>query len=220
MTKVIRGEALSDCQAWSVPEVHSEGPDQRRPMTAQQLEEIQNQAHREGFERGLQEGRDAGLKELNQRVQYLEQIVQSLRGPLTELDETVEQQLAQLAMLVARQLVRRELRTDPGQVIGVVREALSMLPVTDRKVQLALHPEDAHMIRQSLSIEEGSPHAPEDTLTSDHGRIHIVDDPVQVRGGCRVLTETSEIDASVESRLNAVIARVLGGQRRTDKPED
>jgi len=155
LSKVIRGEAVSDCQAWHVPEVQSEGSQQRQPMTARQLEEIQNQAHREGFEQGLQEGRDTGVKEFTQRVQYLEQIIQSLSQPFEELDETIEQQLAQLAMLVARQLVRRELKTDPEQVIGVVREALSALPVTARNVQLALHPEDAVMVRESLSLQEG-----------------------------------------------------------------
>jgi flagellar assembly protein FliH len=222
-TKVIRGEAVSDCQAWHVPEVQAEGSQQRRPMTARQLEEIQNQAHREGFQQGLQEGRDAGLKEFSQRVQYLEQVIQSLGKPLEELDETVEQQLAQLAMLVARQLVRRELKTDPEQVIGVVREALSALPVTAGNVQLALHPEDAVMIRESLSPQEGEQNiklAPQGAGSCDGGGIHIVDDPVQSRGGCRVLTEVSQIDASVESRLNAVIASVLGGQRSTDKQAD
>lgn len=222
-TKVIRGEAVSDCQAWNVPEVQSEASGQRRPMTARQLEEIQNQAHREGFQQGLQEGRDAGLKEFTQRVHYLEQLIQSLGKPFEELDETVEQQLAQLAMLVARQLVRRELKTDPEQVIGVVREALSALPVTARSVQLALHPEDAAMIRESLSLQEGgqdSKFVPQDDRSSDGGGIHIVDDPVQSRGGCRVLTEVSQIDATVESRLNAVIASVLGGQRSTDDQAD
>jgi flagellar assembly protein FliH len=204
-----------------VPEVQSDGSQQRRPVTARQLEEIQKQAHREGFQQGLQEGRDAGLKEFTQRVQYLEQLIQSLGKPFEELDESVEQQLAQLAMLVARQLVRRELKTDPEQVIGVVREALSALPVTARNVQLALHPEDAVMIREALSLQEGQQNsklAPPGAGCFEHGGFHIIDDPVQSRGGCRVLTEVSQIDASVESRLNAVIAGVLGGQRSTDNP--
>lgn len=222
-TKIIRGESLPDCQAWHVPEVRADGAQPRQPMTARQLEEIENQAHREGFQQGLQEGRDAGLEEFTRRVQYLEQVIQSLAKPLEELDETVEQQLAQLAMLVARQLVRRELKTDPEQVIGVVREALSALPVTAGNVQLALHPEDAVMIRESLSLQEGGQNielAPQGVRSSEHGGIYIIDDPVQSRGGCRVLTEVSQIDATVESRLNAVIASVLGGQRSTDNRAD
>ena len=61
MSRIIRGEELVDCQAWLVPEVKSEGSRQAKPVTARQLEEIQNQAREEGFQQGLQEGRDAGL---------------------------------------------------------------------------------------------------------------------------------------------------------------
>jgi flagellar assembly protein FliH len=88
-----------------------------------------------------------------------------------------------------------------------VREALAALPVGARDVRLALNPEDAAMIREVLSLQEG-----------DHA-IRVVEDPVQSRGGCRVLTETSQIDATVESRLNAVIANTLGGLRSTDSTE-
>jgi len=204
MSKVIRSEDLADCQTWLVPEVATEASPKARPLTARQLEEIQKQARQEGFEQGLREGREAGLKELQGRARVLEQMLQALDRPFVQLDETVEQQLAQLAMLVARQLVRRELKTEPEQVIAVVREALAALPVAARNIRLSLHPDDAALVREALSIgQEGQ-------------QIQVVDDPVQTRGGCRVLTDTSQIDASVETRLNALIAHVLGGERSTD----
>ena len=207
MSKIIRSEDIADCRAWQVPDVGSTANARRRPMTASELEEIHNQARREGFEQGLNEGRDAGREEYAQGLRLLDTAMRRLARPFEELDESVEQQLAQLAMLVARQLVRRELKTDPAQVIGVVREALAALPVAARDVRLAVNPEDAEMIRDVLSLHD-----------CEHA-IRIVEDPVQSRGGCRVLTETSQIDATVESRLNAVIANTLGGLRNTDGPQ-
>lgn len=208
MSKIIRSEQLSDCEAWLVPEVKSGNARKAGPITARQLEEIQEQARREGFAQGLQEGRDAGLKELQERARVFDQVLQSLDKPFAELDSEVEQQLVRLAMLVARQLVRRELKTEPDQVIAVVREALSALPVAARNIRLALHPEDAALVRKAMPAANGEP------------TMQIVDDPVQTRGGCRVFTDNSQIDASVEARLNALIAHVLGGQRSTDpEPE-
>lgn len=177
-------------------------------MTARQLEEIQERARAEGFEQGLKEGRETGQQEFVARVQMLENMLGSLERPFEELDNCVEQQVARLAMLVARQLVRRELATEPEQVIAVVREALAALPVAARDVRLALHPEDAVLIRQALSMKDGEQ------------AMQIVEDPVQNRGGCRVFTDTSQIDSTVESRLNAVIAKVLGGQRSSDGEAD
>jgi flagellar assembly protein FliH len=208
LSRIIRGEELSGCQAWHEPSVLADGKSASQPLTARQLEEIQKQAREEGFQRGLREGREAGAREFLEHIRHLDQLVQALDKPFTQLDEAVEEQLAQLAMLVAKQLVRRELKTEPDQVIGVVREALAVLPLSARDVRLALHPEDAAMVREALSLEAGA-HA-----------ITLVDDPVQSRGGCRVIAEASQVDATVESRLNAVIANVLGGLRSSDSVED
>ncbi len=188
--------------------MQSRGGARSKPVTARQLEEIQAQARAEGFEQGVQEGRDAGLKEFEQRIEMLKQILGGLEEPFAELDSRVEQQLAELAMLVARQLVRRELKTEPEQVIAVVRDALAALPVAASNVRLALHPEDAVLIRQTLLVQDGEQ------------SMQIVEDPVQSRGGCRIYTDASQIDASVEARLNAVIANVLGSQRSSDEEDD
>lgn len=206
MSKIIRANDLKDCEAWHVPEVGA-GEESQGPVTARQLEEIQEQAHREGFEQGLGEGREAGTREFSVHIQRLEQLVAALERPFEELDESVEQQLAQLSMLVARQLVRRELKTEPEQVIGVVRDALAALPLAARNVRLSLHPEDAALVSKALSLQQGE------------ASIQVIEDPVQVRGGCRVLTESSQIDATVESRLNAIIASTLGGLRSSDDDE-
>ena len=206
MSKVIRADDLENCEAWHVPEVGT-GNEGQRPITARQLEAIQEQAHREGFEQGRKEGHAAGERSFAERIRQLEQLLAVLDKPFEVLDETVEQQLAQLAMIVARQLVRRELKAEPEQVIGVVRDALAALPVSARNIRLSLHPEDAVLVREALSLQQGE------------ASIQVVGDPVQARGGCRVLTENSQIDATVESRLNAIIATTLGGLRSSDEDE-
>jgi len=206
LSRIIRADDLKSCESWLTPEVGASDGAQR-PMTARQLEGIQEQARQEGFEQGLKEGREAGSGEFSERVQCLGQLLTALDQPFAELDEAVEQQLAQLAMIVARQLVRRELKSEPEQVIGVVREALAALPLAARSVRLSLHSEDAVLVREAFSLQQG-----EDS-------IQVVEDPVQTRGGCRVLTESSQIDATVESRLNAIIANTLGGLRSSDENE-
>lgn len=216
MSKLIRSEDVEAAyQAWRVPEVagvcagRSAEEERTRasrpaaPMSAVQIE----QARKEGYAQGHEEGLRAGQQEIRKQVQRLEQLLVALQQPFAELDAEVEEQLSQLAMLVARHLVRRELKADPGQVIAVVREALAALPITSRTVRLHLHPEDAALVREAFSLSEQEAH------------IQVLDDPVQSRGGCRVQTDNSQIDASVETRLNALIAQVLGGEREEDEAE-
>jgi flagellar assembly protein FliH len=48
----------------------------------------------------------------------------------------------------------------------------------------------------------------------------IVEDPVCARGGCKVLTGSSQVDATLESRLAALINSLLGGERDVDASEE
>jgi flagellar assembly protein FliH len=45
----------------------------------------------------------------------------------------------------------------------------------------------------------------------------INEDPLITRGGCKIDTDVSHIDATVENRLAAVIATVFGGERNRDR---
>ena len=115
--------------------------------------------------------------------------------PLKELDAQVEEQLVQLALTIARQLVRRELRMDPAQVIAIIRETVALLPAAARDVRVHLHPEDAGVVREKLA-----------TPTGDRAWT-IVEDPVMTRGGCRVTTDTAQIDARLETRIQSIMSR-------------
>lgn len=206
MSKIIPKEELDAIENWSLPEVNlaQKRETAARPLTARQIEELQQQAREEGFALGRREGQEAGKKDIKARVHELDALMQTLAKPLEQLDAQIETELVQLALAVAKQLVRRELKSDPGQVLAVVREAMTALPLAARNVRLHLHPEDAALVRETLSLSES-----ERSWT-------IVEDPVLSRGGCKVSSDTSQIDASLERRLHNVIANVLGGQRESD----
>lgn len=187
----------------------------RRPgKTVQELEDIERSTYQEAFAKGHAEGRAQGLaaaeremrpqiQQLQARIERLDIIINSLARPLNELDAEVEDQLLQLALSIGRHLVRRELRIDPSQVIAIIRETVALLPASARDVRVHLHPEDAAVVREKLAAPVG-----ERVWT-------IAEDPVMGRGGCRVTTETAQIDARLETRIGSVISALLGDERVT-----
>ncbi len=198
-------------QRWTPPTVEGLGPVGRKAVrdkpalpTAEQIQAIEHQARQEGFKAGRAEGLAAGQQAIAEQVHRLQGVMQALARPLEEFDEVVEHELVTLAITIAGQLLRRELKTDPGVIVAVVREALAALPSAARKVTLHLHPDDVAQVREALHVHE------------DERGWHIEEDPVLSRGGCRVSSETSEVDASVEARLNEIINAVLGGERSED----
>jgi flagellar assembly protein FliH len=188
-------------------EAHEEGfatgyQEGRREGREQGYKKGQQEGHAEGYQRGYAEGLAGGRDEVLLRIQKLDQILGFLARPLENLDATVEEELTWLATEIARRLVRRELRGAPGEIVAVVREAVGLLPVASLDVQVRLHPDDARLIREVLSLGR-----------DDEPVWRIVEDQTLSRGGCLVNTELSRIDATVEKRLGAVISTVLGDER-------
>jgi flagellar assembly protein FliH len=185
---------------WTVPDMESPAA-QPRMATAGGLADLQAEAHKEAFEQGLAEGREAGHAEVRAQVERLAGMFYDLAKPFEALDAEVERELLTLAMALARQIVRRELKTDPTQIIGIIREAIAALPVATRDVRVHLHPEDAAVVKQHLSPTEN-----ERAWT-------IIEDPVMARGGCQITTATSRIDARLETRLGSILSELLGTER-------
>lgn len=194
---------------WDLPSVTGRSIQARRPgKTVSEIEDVERRAYEEAFAKGREAGlaaakleSDKQLKQLKSQVERMEATIGQLAQPLAQVDAEVEQQLMTLALTIARQLVRRELKTDPAQVIAIIRETVALLPAAARDVRVHLHPEDAAVVRERLA-------AP----TADRAWT-IVEDPVMTRGGCKVTTDTAVIDARVETRLNEVISAMLGEER-------
>ena len=195
----------AQAQSWTPPQVQGPLVGGRR---VEELGALEREAWEHGFEEGRRSGsaaaraeQQAALDEQRTQVAHLGAILEVLARPLAEMDERMHRQLATLAGAIARQLVRRELRAQPEQIIAVIRETLALLPANSREVRIALHPDDAALVHARLA----EPNA-ERAWT-------LIEDPVISRGGCRISSENSFIDAQVEARLGAAIAAALGDER-------
>jgi flagellar assembly protein FliH len=194
--------AIEAIQRWSMPAV--DGPIVGRRMSEKETRENEKANHARGYEQGLAAAQaeiNRRVGELSSRIARLDAILKLLSRPLEDLDAEVEKQLTLLALTVGKQMVRRELKTDPSQVIAVIRESVGRLPAAARDVRVHLHPEDAAVVRELLSTP------------SSERAWSIVEDPALSRGGCVVRTDTSQIDARLDSRLNAVVSAAFGDER-------
>ncbi|MDH5446337.1 MAG: flagellar assembly protein FliH [Gammaproteobacteria bacterium] len=214
-------KGLTAYEKWEAPVVEEEPPIPEELVTAAEIEAIQQLAYTEGYAQGYEIGVDQGNKDgfaaghgklenlLTGRLNRLDSVLKFISRPLSELDEEVVSQLSDMSILIAKQLIRRELHTDPGQVIAVVREAMSALPANTRQTQIFLHPEDAELVREVFVISDEREQS-----------WKLTEDPSLTRGGCRIEAEHSRIDASVEHRMNQIIATILGGERERDQGQE
>jgi flagellar assembly protein FliH len=206
MSKVLSGDRLSEYKLWQVPDVTAGAiRDSQRGnekyLTALQLEKIQKQAYEEAYVRGLKEGIASGQSQMKEKVKLFIGLANALHQPIKENDEKIEKEIILMCLAIAKQIIRREITLDSGHIIAVIREALSALPVSSQKVRIRLHPDDVVVVRSVI------------TELNEDVSWNIVDDLALMRGDCKVVTENSQVDATLDKRLSVIAAKLLGDER-------
>ena len=209
ITRPLEGEDWQTLvDAWELPEfadtpeADESEPD---PATDEEVAAARAEAERQGYEVGLQKGRDAGYQEgMAAAREEIEQIENRLRGwlahlerPLTLLDDEVTEQLTALATQIARVMVAREVQADNSGLPSIARETLGALPVSARTVIVRCAPADESALKELL----------------DDARFESLDlrpDPTVSAGGLVVESGDARVDGSLANRWAATLDHLIG----------
>lgn len=159
------------------------GDDSKFSMTPVELEAlVAERATRQAAEQTLAIVKTEAAEAIQRIVDSHDRLVSEWTDRATEL-----------AMLVARRVIARELNISKDVVTELVREALEVLNTRDR-VRVHLGPEFAEMQEELISH-----------FASIGTLIEIVIDTNMPNYGCVVETDVGSVDESIDSRLSALL---------------
>jgi flagellar assembly protein FliH len=212
LSKIISREHAENAQRWHIPDMSKAMPEQTAEFIADdtlspniETLAVHEKAQREGYKEGYEKGQQTGSEELSATKAQLESILEFLQYPVKELQNEVEHELVELSLAIAKQVLRREIKSDPQHIIGIIREAVKQLPSSNREIAVHLHPDDAHTVRETLHEHK----------TKHHW--DIIDDPGILQGNCQINAGNSFIDASIDALIARLAVEMLGGQRQNDQ---
>lgn len=166
--------------------------------TIEKITAIEEQARQEGYESGRAEGLAQGLaegrKEAALETARLRKLADTFSAEVGKADESISQQVLDLALDFARALLKSSLTIKPELVIPIVKEAVRYLPALHQPALLYLHPDDAVLVQAKIG----------DELAKTGWQ--ITGDAQLERGGCRVDTAHNQIDASLPTRWQRLTA--------------
>lgn len=200
-SSIIQKEHLSAYQRWELDSFDCAAPDKnpepdQNPAvilpTTEQIDRIRQQAQAEGHAAGYQMGKNQAQAE----VQRLQTLLGNLEQELQQFDQQVAQDLLVLSLDVAKQMICQALKIHPELVIEVVQEAMRCLPHFNQHAHMILHPDDAVLVRSYLG----------DQLSNSGWK--IFEDTRIECGGCRLETSGSQVDATLPSRWQNVLAAI------------
>ena len=155
--------------------------------TAADIERIHEEARKDGYAAGYDEGTARGRIEAMQ----FHGLVESLETSLTQLDREVADEILALTTELARQMVRHTLALRPEAVVDLIREALLQLPQAHALIHI--NPEDLSMAKDYLGEH------------LSHAGHRLIEDATITRGGVRIEAAGSQIDATVQTRWRRVM---------------
>lgn len=190
-------EQLSAWQRWELPAFET-GRELARNVnlpTAVEVENMQQQVHEEAYQTGYAEGRQQGYAEgMQQALEEKARLAELTQLLESQMDEKVTQDLMGLSLDIAQQVLQQAIKVQPDLLLGMVREAISKLPVFNQAAHIVFNPEDAAMVREHMGEQ----------LT--HSGWKIIENTRLARGDARVETANSQVDATLEARWNRVIS--------------
>lgn len=142
----------------------------------------------EGHGAGYADGLAIGRAEAAQELEHLQGIATTFSSALAEADETIAGDMLELALQLARGMLRTALEVKPELIIPLVREAIGYLPVLQQPAILQLNPADAVIVRGAMGEE------------LEKGGWRVAEDETIARGGCKIDTASNQIDAQAPAR--------------------
>jgi len=196
-------DQLTAYERWELPsfdvggDMHVSGnPNGIKLPTAAELENIQNQAHDEGFQAGYQDGYKEGEHKSNLEIQRLTELVSSMEQALQSVNQEVSQSLLDLSLELAQQMLHQALKVQPELLLEIIRDAISTLPHFNPGAHIVLHPSDAEIVRARMGEHLA------------HSGWKIFEDAQITPGGARIETTNSQIDATVETRWQRITSNI------------
>lgn len=185
-----------------------------KPMTANELQKIADQAQQEGYADGFKEGMEKGLKQgetkgfqsgeqraysetkgcLDDEKRRFEAISNQLFEPMQHQDKAIENRLVTMVMVLSKALLAQEITQDPSKLLVIVERVLAALPVGATNIRVYVNEGDAKLL--------------EAVVPAAHRDWQLMNDNSLASGGCRVETLESLVDYSLETRLAEYLQEV------------
>ena len=211
-SRITAAEALTNVMGISLTDLLEGHPSAERPMLSHRdLDNPTARAafdlgHQRGFTKGVQQGHEQGYiegsrafedfrsREAADAAQHLHRLVSAFREEMASFESQLASDLVSLAIDIARQVLRDELRFRADALMPTAREALRALGEGASRLEFRVNPADANALQEHLAKQSPS------------GGWQVTADAAITAGGCRLDADTGVADATFEARWQAVMA--------------
>ncbi len=156
---------------------------------------IERMAYERGFSSGEQAGLEMGQKKLDILLNRFSDILKELTVLRENVLLSVDENVLELAIAIARKVIHHEVRTEREVVVSVVKAALKAAILSER-ITIKLNPLDLDVAVENkadlMEHVDGSP------------KVRLEEDARVEQGGCIIETAYGNIDARLDEQMTEI----------------
>lgn len=154
------------------------------------LERQSATAQKTAFEAGCRQGEQRAQSEMTPVVEKMKQAIADTVGARDEARRHAERDVVQLALLIARRVLHREIATDPSSLAALAKVVFERMARAD-SYTVTIHPMFLAAVQSTLSGNQIA-------------KVKIEPDPSSAPGTFIVRSAEGTIDASIDTQLEEI----------------
>lgn len=157
-----------------------------------------------GYAAGLETGQTHGRAAAQLEVEQFQTLLAGLEQARQAYEAEMAQPILEIALAVARQMLRTTLAAEPERILALIRDALNSLPELQGNLRLELHPDDLALVQAMLVNETVS------------GQWRLEPNADISRGGCKISSANLDLDLTLASRWQRIVEALGRGEISLD----
>ncbi|MCE1247205.1 MAG: hypothetical protein LWY06_11220 [Firmicutes bacterium] len=158
-------------------------------------ETARQEAHKEGFKLGKEDGFKAGLQEFTGYMEEAKNLYTQLLRERESFFNSAEPELAKLSLTIAQKIIGSEIDSNKETVVSVIKNALVNIKSREQ-VTIKVSPEDVEYVKQNRDVFA--------KMVEGAKEFDITADPRVDKGGCMIETDLGTTDARISIQMNAI----------------
>jgi flagellar assembly protein FliH len=204
LSRVLAGRDAAQAAAFEFPDVGGHGAPAQRTLAAEaagqdllpehatikRLEQEVEAARRQGLDAGRAEGEQRARAEFEPVIARMNSAIAELAGMRSEMRRRAERDMVQLALLIAKRVLHRELNVDESAIAALARVAFDRLSRAE-SYKVTVHPRFANAIAAAVP-------------TAIASQVRIEPDAAREPGTLIIESPDGTIDASIDTQLEEI----------------
>lgn len=157
--------------------------------------------HEEGYQKGYEEGLKSGFDETKDVRDQAQNVLDEAHRASREYIKNQKDEIVNLAISIAEKIIGYEADTKDEAIENIVKKSIESV-IYKKSIKIWVNPLDYATLdcRMNEILEQ----------TNDEAIVTLLKDEAIKRGGCKIETEVSSVDATIDTQLTKIKEALMG----------